>query len=136
MAMFSPAFDNHRILIVEDDLATREALALFLATEGYHVSTAPDGLAALQQLRNGEHPSLIVLDLMMPVMDGWQFRSEQQADPALADIPVIVCSAGGRVSQRAASLEALAYFDKPVEPTELLAVIHRCCPPPVERPAS
>lgn len=134
--MFSPAFDNHRILIVEDDLATREALALFLATEGYHVSTAPDGLAALQQLRNGEHPSLIVLDLMMPVMDGWQFRSEQQADPALADIPVIVCSAGGRVSQRAASLEALAYFDKPVEPTELLAVIHRCCPPPVERPAS
>jgi CheY-like chemotaxis protein len=123
------------ILVVEDDLATREALALLLAAEGYQVTTAPDGLAALHQLRNGNRPALIVLDLMMPVMDGWQFRSAQRSDPELADIPVMVCSAGGRVSQRAASLEAVAYFDKPVEPAELLSTIHRRCPPSGERPA-
>ena len=123
----APPCKQH-ILIVDDDLASREALALLLAAEGYQVTTAPDGLAALDQLRNGNRPSLIVLDLMMPVMDGWQFRGEQRGDPKLADIPVIVCSAGGRVSQRAASLEAVAYFDKPVEPAELLSVIHRRCP--------
>ncbi len=126
--MPTPPPCNRHILVVEDDMPTREALALVLGAAGYRVTTAADGLAALEQLRGGDYPALILLDLMMPVMDGWQFRQEQLRDPALQDIPVIVCSASGRAGQRAASLCAIACIDKPVEPVELLGAIRRCCP--------
>jgi CheY-like chemotaxis protein len=128
--MPAPTACNPLVLVVDDDLPTREALALILAAEGYRVRTAPDGLAALSELRDGDRPCLIVLDLMMPVMDGWQFRHEQRRDPRLADIPVIVCSAAGRVRQRAADLQAIAYFDKPLDPMDLLAAIRHYCPIP------
>jgi CheY-like chemotaxis protein len=120
--------DKPQILVVEDDLSTREALNLILSAEGYRVFTADDGVAALAQLRGGERPGLILLDLMMPHMDGWQFRQEQLRDPRLADIPVIVCSAAGRAGQRAASLQALAYLDKPIDPRELIDVVRRSYP--------
>jgi CheY-like chemotaxis protein len=122
--MYSPA-SNRRILVVEDDLATREVMAMLLGAEGYRVTTADDGRAALEQLRHDSHPDLIVLDLMMPVMDGWEFRNEQLADPQLSDIPVVVCSAAGPLRQHAASLKASAYLDKPVDPSELVAVVQR-----------
>lgn len=121
---------NPLVLVVDDDLPTREALALILTAEGYRVRTATDGLAALRELRDGDRPCVIVLDLMMPMMDGWQFRHEQRRDPQLADIPVIVCSAAGRVRQRAAELQAIAYFDKPLDPMDLVAAIRRECPIP------
>jgi CheY-like chemotaxis protein len=128
MVMLCAPSDKPQILVVEDDLATREALSLILSADGYHVATAADGLDALGQLRVGERPGLILLDLMMPLMDGWQFRQEQLRDPRLADIPVIVCSAAGRVGQRAANLHALAYLDKPIDPMVLLDVVRRSYP--------
>jgi CheY-like chemotaxis protein len=116
------------ILVIDDDLATREALSLLLIAEGYCVQTAADGAAALRQLHHGERPALIVLDLMMPIMDGWQFRREQLGDPRLADIPVIVCSASFRIGPQAVEPHALAYLDKPIDPRELVGMVHRCYP--------
>ncbi len=123
--MCSPTSRTTHILVVDDDLATREALVLVLGAEGYRVTTAADGLTALDQLRHGDLPDLIILDLMMPVMDGWHFREEQLDDPRLADIPVIICSAAGRVRERAAALHAAAYLEKPIEPRELAALVRR-----------
>lgn len=123
--MHSRTSNHHHILVVDDDLPTREALALFLGAEGYRVTTADDGCDALEQLRHGSHPDLILLDLMMPVMDGWHFRNEQLADPWLSDIPVIVCSASGQASRYADSLRASAYLDKPLEPAKLADVVNR-----------
>jgi CheY-like chemotaxis protein len=115
------------VLVIEDDEATREAVALLLASEGCRVATAGNGRVALEQLRKGEHPDLIVLDLMMPIMDGWQFRAEQRRDPALAGIPVLIISAAGDVRRQAASLGAIEYLDKPVDPVVLLDAIRRLC---------
>ncbi len=127
--MLSAPPDKPRILVVEDDLSTREALSMLLSAEGYGVSTAADGVAALEQLHDGQRPGLILLDLMMPLMDGWQFRNEQLRDPGLANIPVIVCSASWRAGQGGGStLQALAYLDKPVDPRELIAVVQRSYP--------
>jgi CheY-like chemotaxis protein len=83
------------ILVVDDDLAVLNALTELLESEGYKVATAIDGLEALGQLRGGLRPCVIVLDLMMPVMDGWDFRHEQMKDQALRDIPVVVITATG-----------------------------------------
>ncbi len=103
-----------RVLVVEDDANTREALSLVLGGAGFAVDAAANGREALDLLRGGLRPRLILLDLMMPVMDGWAFRAEQLRDPALADIPVVVCSAAHELPQRAASLQAAAVFPKPV----------------------
>jgi CheY-like chemotaxis protein len=81
------------ILIVEDDLDIREALADALGCEGYDLVLAQHGQEALELLRDGARPDVILLDLLMPVMSGWQFRQIQLADPVLAEIPVIVVSA-------------------------------------------
>lgn len=126
--MLAPSPCQQHIFVIEDDLPTREMLALMLRCDGYRVSTAVDGQAALEQLRQGDLPQLILLDLMMPRMDGWEFRGQQRRDPQLAEIPVIVCTASGRSQQSAAELEAVAYFDKPVDPFDLLTAIHRVCP--------
>jgi CheY-like chemotaxis protein len=113
------------ILIVEDDGATRESLGLILGTQGYGVLGAANGQEALGLLRSGPYPDLILLDLMMPVMDGWQFRREQDRDAALAAIPVVVLSADGSVQQKAAALRATGYLQKPVEVESLLEAIRR-----------
>lgn len=126
--MCSATSDKRHILVVDDDLPTREVLRVLLRSEGFDVATAGDGAAALEQLRLGERPGLILLDLMMPVMDGWQFRREQQRDSRLVDIPVIVCSAARRTDAHAPGLHALAYLDKPVDPRELLRVVRRFYP--------
>jgi CheY-like chemotaxis protein len=111
------------ILVVEDDPATREALGLILGSAGFGVLGAPNGQEALGLLRSGPYPDLILLDLMMPVMDGWQFRREQTRDPALAAIPVVVLSADGNVRQKASALGAAGYLQKPVEVENLLETI-------------
>src|SRR4051794_37746057 len=95
---------NKLVLLVEDNDATREAVSLILESDGYQVMTAANGRKALDRLRGGARPDLILLDLMMPVMDGWQFRAEQRRDQVLADIPVIVCSAAGDAQVRASDL--------------------------------
>jgi CheY-like chemotaxis protein len=72
-------------------------------------------------------PSVILLDLMMPVMDGWQFRTEQLRDPALAAIPVILISADGTVREKAAALSAAAFLRKPIDVEQLLALVRQYC---------
>jgi CheY-like chemotaxis protein len=81
-----------RVLVVEDDADVRTAIADVLTEEGYEVSLASNGQEALESLRSGSAPVMILLDLWMPVLDGWQFREAQLADPAIAGIPVIIMS--------------------------------------------
>ena len=84
------------VMIVEDDRDTREMLGRFLELEGFEVRTAANGKLALQTLHEDVlHPCVIILDLMMPVMNGWQFREIQRTDPDLAEIPVVVVTAAG-----------------------------------------
>jgi CheY-like chemotaxis protein len=85
---------RQRVLVVEDEPDIRDALADALAGEGYAVAVASNGLEALARARSF-HPDLIVLDLMMPVMDGWDFRAQQLQEPALKDIPVFILTAAG-----------------------------------------
>jgi len=115
------------VLIVEDDLDTREMLGRFLELEGYTVETAENGKRALERLGSGVGACVILLDLMMPVMDGWQFRQEQIRDASLADIPVIVVSAAGR--ERLEKIHANAYLSNPVDLDELLGCVTQFCRP-------
>ena len=94
------------ILVIEDDAATRAAVSLALEDEGYSVTAVPNGQEALHHLRRTAPPDLILLDLMMPVMNGWEFRRQQAQDPALQWIPVVVVSADAAVSQKADALSA------------------------------
>jgi CheY-like chemotaxis protein len=110
------------ILIVEDEHDIREVLTEILEDEGYTVDSVQNGLEALAFLRK-HHPQLILLDLGMPVMTGWEFRDQQQRDPALADIPVIVMSATPHLSQTAAALQAADCLDKPIELNALLEMV-------------
>jgi CheY-like chemotaxis protein len=114
------------VLVVEDDPDIQQVLKFALEMAGYPVETAGDGAEAMRRLQAAP-PCLILLDLMMPVMDGWQFRAEQQRDPALAAIPVVVISADGRVPQKAASLGAAAYLRKPLDFDALVEVVRRHC---------
>jgi CheY-like chemotaxis protein len=113
------------VFIVEDDADTREMLCRFLELEGFHVESAPNGKLALERLNAGAPACVILLDLMMPVMDGWQFRREQVAMANLAQIPVIVVSAAGR--DRLEQIEANAILSKPVDLDELLQRVTECC---------
>src|SRR5262245_31903527 len=101
------------ILIVEDDPDFAVLLAEVLESADFTAETAPNGRLALERLRRSPRPHLVLLDLMMPVMDGWQFRSEQQKDAAIASVPVVVLSADGNVAQKAASLRAAGHLTKP-----------------------
>jgi signal transduction histidine kinase len=118
-----PPTAKKEILLVEDDRAIREAVQEILEDEGYAVSMAENGLAALEGLRAGAIPDLIVLDLRMPVMDGWQFRAAQKGDASIADIPVVAISADG--SAKAEAIDAHAYLRKPLSPEALLDAVSR-----------
>jgi signal transduction histidine kinase len=111
------------ILVVEDDFDIRETLSALLEDRGYTVSTCANGLEALAHLRSARSTDIVLLDLMMPVMDGWQFRVAQKRDPALAQIPVIAISANG--TPKAAAIDADAYLQKPIDIDALLAAIER-----------
>jgi CheY-like chemotaxis protein len=120
------------ILIIDDDPPILSGLSEFLQAEGYNVAVAGDGRAALDQLRRGLRPSVIVLDLMMPVMDGWDFRHEQMKDAELREIPVIVITATGFSEQSVkAQLGAAEVVAKPASPAQLLAAIERCTGEPL-----
>lgn len=114
------------ILLVEDDRSIRETLARILTDEGYSVTSTQNGWDGLTFLRSGSaRPSLILLDLMMPVMDGWQFCAEKQRDPGLASIPVVLVSADRDVDQGSAAEVAAVCLQKPLDLEELLQVIER-----------
>ena len=114
------------VLVVDDDPAIREALADLLGEEGYRVVTAMNGVEALDKLREPSQarPCVILLDLMMPVMDGWQFRREQKQDAAIAGIPLIVITATGK---RPVLIDADELVMKPLDLGRLFEAIERYC---------
>ena|SRR5919201_5861293 len=115
------------VLVVEDNAEVRQALVALLEGEGYRVVEATDGVSALRLLRTGEvQPCLIVLDLMMPRMSGWDFRREQSNDRRFAAIPVVVLSADPLASQ-AERIGAAAVLPKPADPERFLELIGRHC---------
>lgn len=115
------------VFIIEDDVDTREMIGRFLELEGFAVETAANGRQALERLDAGTNACVILLDLMMPIMDGWEFRRRQASNARLADIPVIVFSAAGR--DRIEQVEANDYISKPVDLDELLVRVSRFCHP-------
>ena len=117
------------ILLVEDDLDVREALAEALRDEGYSVEVAADGEQALGYLRGGGRPGLILLDLMMPHMSGSEFRMVQKVDPVLCGVPVVLLSADGHMEEKARALETQGAIRKPIDFEELLATIQRFTAP-------
>jgi CheY-like chemotaxis protein len=110
------------VLIVDDDLDIRETLTEILEDRGFAVITAANGLEALQVLRSADvKPSVILLDLMMPVMDGYDFLAEYKRDPALASIPVVVVTAGHRVDR--SLLGSAALVPKPIDVPRLVRLL-------------
>jgi CheY-like chemotaxis protein len=116
----------HHLLLVEDDSEIRELLTEMLEGEGFSVALATNGVEALERLRR-DRPCVVILDLMMPVMDGWQLRSRMLDDASLADIPVIVVSGAGDLVETSAALQAKDVFAKPVRWPILLDAIRRHC---------
>ena len=112
------------ILVVDDDPDIRESLREVLEDEGHATVTVTNGREALDYLRSGKRPCVILLDLMMPVMDGWQFRREQKQDPTIADIPLIVITATGK---RPVLIDADELVMKPLDLTRLFEAIERYC---------
>jgi CheY-like chemotaxis protein len=114
---------QRRVLVVDDDLDLRSSLVGLLLGEGYEVASCDDGREALDMLRTLPPPELLLLDLRLPGMDGWELRVRQRADAALATIPVLVMSADR--SAQAAAIDADGYLAKPFAAAELLREIER-----------
>ena len=121
MEMFAAnvSLSPRRVLVIEDDPEMRDALVEVLKLEGYEVSSAADGAAGLQDARR-QHPNVILLDLMMPVMSGWEFRAQQKRDPHLATVPVIVMSAFDN------DLDVDESVPKPFTLEDMLDAVRRC----------
>jgi CheY-like chemotaxis protein len=118
----------HRVLVVEDDYEIRETLLELLEEAEISAVGAMNGRDALQKLRAAsEKPCLILLDLMMPVMDGRAFRSEQLAEPELRDIPVVIFSAFRDLEDEAKALGAATYLPKPLKIEQIRDVVDRFC---------
>jgi two-component system chemotaxis response regulator CheY len=116
----------HTILVVEDDPDVRRALTELLANEGYEVAATADGGEALQTLRRGLRTAVILLDLMMPNCDGWDFRREQLEDPAFATVPVVLVTAAGfSPDSMRSQLGPIELCPKPIQPAVLLETLAR-----------
>jgi CheY-like chemotaxis protein len=114
------------VLVVEDDPDLREMMEQMLHLEGFATLTAPNGQEALNLLNAGVPVKVILLDLMMPVMDGWEFRRRQLADPKLAGIPVVVMSATD--GDRLREIEPVtAAFRKPLPFGRMIDLLQRLC---------
>jgi CheY-like chemotaxis protein len=112
------------ILVVDDQPAIREMFAALLEDEGYTVACAANGKDALDYLRQAkELPGLILLDLAMPVMTGYEFLNEQRHDAMLASIPVILMTARGHFEQELVDVHAADYIHKPTDLDALLGAI-------------
>jgi CheY-like chemotaxis protein len=116
-----------KILIIEDDPDLRDALAGLLAGVGYRTVAVENGLAAIQHLQHHDPPAVILLDLMMPLFDGYQFRREQLRDPVTAAIPIVVIT-GRPDDERLAAMGAVECLCKPLDADPVLAAVARHCP--------
>jgi CheY-like chemotaxis protein len=117
------------VLIVDDDEDIREVLGEVLEFAGYHAVMAFNGEDALAQMSSHPLPCVVLLDMMMPVVDGWEFRRRQLADPKLAHVPVVVLSGAGRTAEIANEIGAAASLSKPIARDQLLQVVGRYCSP-------
>jgi CheY-like chemotaxis protein len=118
------------VLVVDDDPDILEALSEILEAEGFEIRRARNGKEALERLEP-QPPNLILLDLMMPVMDGWEFAQRMRQKPAVADIPIIVLSADRNVGSKAADIGAVGHLAKPFELNDLLDMVRRSLNPTV-----
>jgi CheY-like chemotaxis protein len=118
------------VLVVDDDPNLVRLMSKFLKLEGFSPVTAGNGLEALSYLRVCGDASVILLDLRMPVMDGWAFRREQRTDPVIANIPIVILS--GVETDHVHELDAAAAFHKPVSFPEIVGVVRRLCDAPRE----
>jgi len=118
---------DHAVLLVEDDLASRDAIAAVLEACNFVVCEATDGQDALDQLASGYRPCAILLDLMMPRMDGWEFRERQRSDPELSRIPVALLTAAANVRLQANRLAVDASFSKPVDFDGVIGFVEGHC---------
>jgi CheY-like chemotaxis protein len=116
---------ERRVLIVDDDADFSLLLVEILESIGIIAKSAKNGRVALEQLRTGFRPDAIVLDLMMPEMDGWEFRRRQRLMPELASIPIVVLSADGHLADQAAGIEADGFILKPPTLDALVKEIER-----------
>jgi CheY-like chemotaxis protein len=113
------------VLVVDDDRDLTRLMAKFLKLEGFEAAEAYNGQEALRYLRGGGGANVILLDLRMPVMDGWAFRREQREDPAIAAIPIVVLS--GVEADHVQDLGAAAAFHKPVSFPDVVGALRRLC---------
>ena len=117
------------VMVVDDERDLCETVQLILELEDYDVITSADGAEALARLRGGFHPCLILLDIMMPRMNGLQFREEQMRDPALREIPVFVLTGGSDAVLSKVAALGLEGLRKPIQLELLLEVVERFCSP-------
>jgi CheY-like chemotaxis protein len=119
------AAPRQTVLLVDDDTDLRDAMAVLLEAEGYGVVDASNGKDALAYLRAGPDIAAIILDLAMPVMNGWQFLAERQASPVLARIPTIVVTGISDATKRRKELGNLPVFTKPIHFDELFSALRQ-----------
>lgn len=130
-----PDSDDY-VLLVDDDADIRETVEFVLSSHGHRVTAVADGAEAFGWLMSGRpHPCLVLLDLMMPVMNGFELRSRMTLDPSLAPIPVVVLTGAGaqEAERRAAELKA-PVLHKPVSLSQLLQTVGRFCAREAEKP--
>ena len=114
---------TRRILIVEDDNSIRELLVELLQGEGYEVGSAVNGLEGIHYLQKHQAPDLILIDLMMPIMDGYTFRTEQLKNADWAKIPIVVMSAEANAKEKLKNFGITAFLSKPVELETILKAV-------------
>ena len=122
-----PRARGDMILYVEDDIDTRDVVSLALEEQGYGVLGVANGQTALDYLRSSPPPCLILLDLMVPVMDGWQFMAVRARDPDLMAIPVVIVSAHASIQRQTTPLKAAGYLTKPIDMDLLFETVRKYC---------
>jgi CheY-like chemotaxis protein len=123
------AANDKFVLVVDDDPDIRETLEMVLANSGHRVASAGDGVEALAQLKEGRRPCVILLDLMMPGMNGFELHEALSAEPSYATIPIVVITGAGADVEQLATTFTSEILRKPFDLTTVLKVVNRHCPP-------
>ena len=118
---------DHNILVVDDDSALRNAMGDLLGEKGIPATCAENGQVGLDLLRGGARPCLVLLDLQMPLVDGFTFRRRQLEDPRIAGIPVVVMTGQAGGAKEAERLGVALTMSKPIAPSRVLGVVERYC---------